>query len=87
MQTISQEEIIRILPKGVMTIPKRLRQSVGFSENSLARIKEESGKLILEPVFTAPYPIRTYKGKEVDEFFRLDRKETKELKKKKLLKR
>jgi len=80
------EEIIKVLPKGLITIPKKLRQSVGLRENGLARIKKEKGKLVIEPVTVVPYPVRTYSDEEIKEFLETDRKEGLELKKMKLLK-
>lgn len=85
MQTIIPEEIIRILPKGIMTIPKKFRQALGFNENGLARVREEKGKLVIEPVFALPYKVRTYTNEEIDKFLAFDKKESAELKKKKLL--
>lgn len=54
MQTQIQEEIIKILPKGIMTIPKKFREKLGFGENSWVRVKEEKGRLILERVYFLP---------------------------------
>jgi len=73
------EEIIKVQNKGVVTIPKSLREAVGLEENSLARIKREKGRLVVEPVRTLPYPVRSYKDSELKEFFELDEKETKKL--------
>ena len=78
------EEIVRIQAKGLITIPKRLRRDLGFTENSLARFKKEKGRLIIEPVRTLPYPVRSYTDQEVEEFLRLDAKESPTLKKKKV---
>ena len=80
------EEIIKVLPKGLITIPKKLRQSVGLRENGLARIKKEKGKLVIEPVTILSYPVRSYTEEEIEEFLETDRKEGLELKKMKLLK-
>jgi len=85
MQTQIQEEIIKILPKGIMTIPKKFREKLGFDIEGLARVKEEKGRLIVEPVRMLPYPVRSYTDEEINEFIDLDRKETKILRKKKLL--
>ena len=85
MQVQQQEEIIKILPKGIMTIPKKFREALGFVENGLARVKQEKGRLVLEPVRTLPYPVRTYTKEEIEEFIALDKKESIELKRKKLL--
>ncbi len=85
MQQISQEEIVRIQPKGLVTIPKKMRQNLAMAENSLMRIKQEKGRLILEPVRTLPYPVRSYTEDEVKEFIESDKKESKVLKKMGLL--
>ena len=85
MQTTSSEEIVRILPKGIMTIPKKLRVELGFEENGMARIKKEKGRLVIEPVRTLPYRVRSYTDQEIDEFIKLDREESDSLGQKKLL--
>lgn len=80
MQQITQEEIIKIQPKGLLTIPKSLRLRLGFVENSLVRVKEEKGRLIMEAVRTLPYPVRSYTNDEIEGFLELDEKQSKELK-------
>ncbi len=84
-QVIQQEEIVKIQPKGLITIPKKLREQLGFEENSLVRMKEEKGKLIVESVRALSYPVRSYTENEVKEFIELDKKETSELRKKGLI--
>ncbi|MBI2010544.1 MAG: hypothetical protein HYS86_05235 [Candidatus Chisholmbacteria bacterium] len=81
MPSIVVEEIIKLQPKGLITIPKKLRQGL-FEEKGLARIKKERGRLIIEPLRTLPYPVRSYTDKELRGFLKLDAKETQELKKK-----
>lgn len=81
MQQIIQEEIVRILPKGLITIPKYLRIELGLEESSLARIKSEKGRLIIEPVRMISYPVRSYSNEEIKEFLEEDEKETEKLKK------
>lgn len=85
MKRIIQEEIIKIQPKGLLTIPKSLRVKLGFVENSLVRVKEEKGRLIMEAVRTLPYPVRSYTDDEIKGFLKLDEKQSKELKKKGLI--
>lgn len=85
MQTQIQEEIIKILPKGIMTIPKKFREKLGFDIEGFARVKEEKGRLIVESVRMLLYPVRSYTDEEINEFIDLDRKETKILRKKKFL--
>lgn len=84
MQQLPLEEIVKIQPKGLFTIPKKFRTEL-FEENGFARVRKEKGRLILEPVRTLPYPVRSYTDEEVKEFMDLDTYETKKLKAKGLL--
>ncbi|KKR50070.1 MAG: hypothetical protein UT84_C0015G0018 [Candidatus Curtissbacteria bacterium GW2011_GWA1_40_16] len=71
MQTYGN--LVKILPKGLVTIPKKLRQDIGLEENGLARIKKEGKKLILEPVNVVSYPLREYSVQEIKQFIKEDR--------------
>lgn len=82
----SQDELVKIQPKGLLTIPKKLREELGFREGDFARIKKEKGRLIIEPVRTLPYQVRSYSEADLREFFAEDERETKRLKQKGLLK-
>lgn len=84
MQTVSYEEIIKLQSRGVFTLPKKLREGL-FDESGLARIIRIGRKLVIEPIKTLPYSVRSYSNKEVQEFFDLDEKETKDLKNKGLI--
>lgn len=74
---IKQEEIVKIQEKGLITIPIVFREALGLKKNSFAKIYKKNGKLILEPVSMLPYPVRSYMSEEIDEFVKLDRKESK----------
>ena len=82
---LQQEEIVRLQPRGLLTIPKKFRQGFGFTEDSFIRIKPEKGRLILEPVCVLPYPVRSYSDADLEDYFELDEKETKRIKSKGLL--
>jgi len=73
MQTQTIEEIVKMQPKGLLTIPVNIRKKYGFSENDFIRIKATAGKVYLEPVRTLSYPVRSYTDKELEEFFELDK--------------
>lgn len=79
------EEIVRLQQKGLITIPKKFRIQLNIAENDLLRLKNEKGRIILEPLRTLPYPVRSYTLKEINEFIALDALETQTLKKKKML--
>lgn len=86
MRALTQEEIISLQPKGLITIPKKFRQEIGLTDKSIIKIKKEGNRLIIEPVTTIPYPVRTYTKEEIKEFLALDRKQSRQLKKKGYLK-
>lgn len=81
-QIILHEEIVRILPKGLMTIPISLRRKFGLEDNGLVKLVEDNGRLIMEPVFILPYKVRTYTPQELKEFLNLDKKKKKVFKQK-----
>ncbi|KKU87368.1 MAG: hypothetical protein UY16_C0029G0007 [Candidatus Gottesmanbacteria bacterium GW2011_GWA2_47_9] len=84
MQTTVFEDIVKLQPKGLLTIPKKLRQSVGLTERSLLRIKAKGKQLIIEPVYTTPAP-RTFSDEEIQEWLEFDKQETEALRKQGLL--
>lgn len=84
MQNI-QGDIVKIQPKGLITIPVNLRKELGFDESGLARVWKDKGRLILEPVRTLNYPVRSYTDKELEEFSKLDKEESKKLRRQGLL--
>lgn len=84
LQTPS-EEIVRLQQKGLITIPKKFRDELGIDENDFLRLKKEKGRILLEPVRTLSYPVRSYTAKEINEFIAFDKEETKILKKKKII--
>lgn len=79
MQTLP-EELVKIQPRGLITIPKNYRQSLELQENTIARLKADRGRLIIEPVRTLPYPVRSYTASELRQFMCLDKKQARELK-------
>ena len=86
MQTTSFEDIVKLQPKGLLTIPKKARQAVGFDEDGFVRIRVDRGRILIEPVRVLPYPVRRYTNEEIEKFFALDDKESEELRKKGLIK-
>ncbi len=87
MQTVTQtypEEIVKIQPRGYLTIPATFRRDWDLTDG-LVRITKKQSSLIIEPVRVLPYPVRSYTDQEIDSFFAEDAKQTKELIKKGLL--
>lgn len=86
MQQLTQDEIVKIQSKGLITIPKKIRENLGLDETSLLRVREEKGRIVVEPLRTLPYPIRRYTGDEIKNFIEFDKHETKLLRRKGMLK-
>ena len=86
MQTTSFEDIVKLQPKGLLTIPKKARQAVGFDEDGFVRIRVDRGRILIEPVSELPYPVPRSTNEEIEKFFALDDKESEELRKKGLIK-
>ena len=84
MQQITYEEIIKLQPKGVLTVPKKMREGL-FDDMGIAKISRQGAKLIIEPIRTLSYPVRSYTDSDLKDFFELDEKDTKELKNKGLV--
>lgn len=79
------EEIAKIQPRGILTIPKKLRRFIGLADNTFVKISGNKYRLIIEPIRVLPYPVRSYNNNEIKDFFDLDAQESKQLKTKGLL--
>lgn len=44
---------IKLQQRGLLTLPKKLRDSLGLEEGQILRIAEKEGRIILEPQATA----------------------------------
>ena len=79
-QQPADQEWIRVLGKGMVTIPKSWRDELGITEGDIIKAKKEGKRLIIEPQSSplrneasqlAPY--RVYSDEEIDEFLKEDR--------------
>lgn len=50
MQQVITEDIVKMQAKGLVTIPKKIRQAVGITEGGFVRITNDGTKLFVEPV-------------------------------------
>lgn len=66
-----QEEWVKILGKGMITIPKSFRDELNFKEGEVAKIKKIGRRLIIEPRDTVDY--RIYSDKELEEMLKENR--------------
>jgi AbrB family looped-hinge helix DNA binding protein len=67
-----QEAWLKVLAKGMVTLPKKWRDELGLTNGALVKAKKEGNKVIIEaqPGKLAPY--RIYSDAEIDEFLEND---------------
>jgi len=66
-----QNEWVKILSKGLITIPKTFREELGLREGEIARIKKVGRRLIIEPREIAEYEV--YSDKELKRMLKEDK--------------
>jgi len=67
-----QEEWLRVLTKGMITIPKVWREELGLQEGNIIRAKKIANQIVIEPTGeTVPY--RIYSRAELERFLKDDR--------------
>ena len=59
MQMPVGEVWVKILNKGLMTIPKAMREKVGIKEGDVAKARVEGNKIVIEPREEVDYRIFT----------------------------
>lgn len=55
MQQTPLETIVRMQPKGVITIPKKIRDAAGLKEGMYLRVTVNGRRITLEPIRLVPY--------------------------------
>lgn len=66
-----QQEWLKILDKGMLTLPKKWRDELGFAKGKIVKAKKKGRAVIIEPVEEeAPY--RLYTDKEIAAFLKDD---------------
>lgn len=67
-----QEEWLRVLGKGMVTLPKRWRDDMGIESGDVVRARKEGSKVIIEPSRNNQAPYRIYSAAEIDDFLKDD---------------
>lgn len=68
----SQQEWLKILGKGMVTLPKKWRDELGISSGDIVRAKKEGNRVVIEPQ-KRKVPYRVYSDSEIDQFLKEDR--------------
>ena len=67
-----ENEWLKILGKGMVTLPKKWRDDLGIVQGSMIKAYKEGNRVILEtPEEKAPY--RVYTNAEIDQFLQDDK--------------
>ncbi len=68
----NQEAWLKVLGKGMVTLPKKWRDELGITNGAFIKAKKEGNKVIIEvqPRKLAPY--RVYSDAEIDGFLKED---------------
>lgn len=67
-----QEEWLKILGKGMVTLPKQWREDLGIKSGDVVKAKKEGNRVVIEPQRTKRVPYRIYSKAEIDEFLKED---------------
>lgn len=67
-------------PRGQITLPIKYRKKYGIIPGVPVRISDTGEGMRIDSVRIVSYPVRRYTDGEIDEFLKLDAKETKRIK-------
>lgn len=56
-KTLPEEEWVKVLTKGLITIPKSFREQLNIKEGEVARIRKVGWRLVIEPREIADYEV------------------------------
>ncbi|MBU3979523.1 AbrB/MazE/SpoVT family DNA-binding domain-containing protein [Patescibacteria group bacterium] len=70
----NQEEWLKVLGKGMVTIPKKWREEMGIASGDIVKAKKVGNRMIIDAAgIKAIVPYRVYSTAEIDEFLKEDK--------------
>lgn len=79
-----QQEWLKVLGKGMVTLPKKWRDEMGITNGDIVQAKKDGNKVIIEGIQKKTAPYRIYSTTEINEFLKEDKLSEKLAKKVKL---
>lgn len=70
--TIPQDEWLKVLGKGMVTIPKRWRDDLGISEGDVIKATKNGANVVLSSPKGRAVPYRIYTDEEIKTFIKDD---------------
>lgn len=62
------QEWLKVLGKGMVTIPKQWRDELGIEEGAVVKAKREGNTVVIEPSQSQSVPYRVYSDSEIEQF-------------------
>lgn len=69
----TNQEWLKVLGKGMVTIPKQWRDELGIEEGTVVKARKEGNKLVIEAQRSPSVPYRIYSDAEINEFLEDDK--------------
>ena len=69
---ITQEQWLKVLGKGMVTLPKKWRDEMRIQNGDVIKAKKEGNKVIIESTQSPKTPYRVYTKAEIVEFLKED---------------
>lgn len=69
----NQEEWLKILGKGMVTLPKKWRDELGISNGDIVKARKDGNRVVIETQKNKLAPYRVYSDSEIDEFMKNDK--------------
>lgn len=69
----TQEAWLKVLGKGMITLPKKWRDDMGVTAGDVIKAKKEGAKVVIEARQSRTVPYRVYSDSEIDQFLKEDR--------------
>lgn len=68
----TNQEWLKVLGKGMVTIPKQWRDELGIEAGAVVKAKKEGNKVVIEAHSAPAVPYRVYSNAEINEFLKED---------------
>lgn len=68
----NKEEWLRVLEKGMVTLPKQWRDELGIESGDIVKARKKGNMVVIEPQQSKSAPYRVYRNSEIDEFLKTD---------------
>ena len=69
----TNQEWLKVLGKGMVTIPKQWREELGFQEGDIVKAKKEGNRVVIESQQRSIVPYRVYTSSEINAFLKEDK--------------